>query len=105
MSFVNGPIFNAIVSAAKYLDNNSKGAHRNVLVRTIVGFGNTLSGASQLVIGLLFKCSKDHQYNTVQSKAHIERGIRVFKQGVIDVAPAVCIGSGAYLGAKAWNRL
>jgi hypothetical protein len=96
MSLIYTKAFNRVAELATSLDKHES---INWFTRIFVGAANMLSGSTQFFLGHAFKCSKDREYNVVQSAAHIERGIRVFKQGVGEFAPgAIGIALGIWAG-------
>lgn len=103
MAFVDSTVFKAITSGAKFLETYTC---NNWVGTTFKGAGNILSGVSQYFLGHAFKCSKNHEYRVVQSAKHIERGARVFKQGVYEFAPGAVGATLGYLGAsRLWYYL
>lgn len=103
VQFVGSGLFKAITGAAKAVENNKSDY---LVIITLRGAANILSGSTQYLLGQAFKLSKDRQYNTVQSAAHIERGARVFRQGVEEFLPGAVGGYiGFSLASWAWHRL
>lgn len=103
-SFVGSPVFNAIVAGAKFLQRYQA---TNFVARTFQGAGNIISGSAQYVIGHAFKWSKNEQLYKVQSPLHIERGARVFRQGLHEFAPGAAGAVAAaliYMGVSASLR-